>query len=114
MFCSFPGTLYLGGFAPRPTREHNKLLLTIPVMAMQIQKSNQRVRDERVRLQGEMEAARHVPGNAAAVPIGSSSRGSRLTQHIIPQPRSGAIFSSSFRLRTIRFWSWSAMSAVKG
>lgn len=36
------------------------LLLTILAMAMQIHKTNQRVRDERVRLQGEMEAARHV------------------------------------------------------
>ena len=104
-------TFHLGGFSV--TYRSLALLLTIPAMAMQIQKTNQRVRDERVRLQGEMEAARHVqeillPSRLVQVP------GFRLTRHIIPQPRSGVIFSSSFRLWTIRFWSWSAMSAVKG
>jgi hypothetical protein len=51
-------TFYLGGFAL--TYRGIVLLLIIPAMAMQIHRRNQRVREEQMRLQSEMEAARHL------------------------------------------------------
>jgi sigma-B regulation protein RsbU (phosphoserine phosphatase) len=67
----FGTAFYVGPF--RVNNLNGALVLWIPAMAFQIHKANQRLRDERERLRGEMEAAQRVqeillPSRAIQVP----------------------------------------------